>query len=1560
MKLRRRFLSVIMILVLALAPAQTLSAEDGSGIVRSEEEYAEEAGAENPDAAADITNNTAAVSEEDGEPSDTPEAAETPVSTPEPVPGGSTAIEEDSAPETVLLTEQTIRAEFKDHKDYETYTDYIRSDEYKDTLYEVNEIWDFMNDRKPALLTDVYPDSRLPEDALFCELEGWFPEDIKAEITVIPFEEEAGKYTENALACLEIRLYDADGALYIPEKEIKVTLGGYLAENARRAGDPLLLYLYRQNPAKIRETRKYAADILVWSDTTVKKENLHYDLYQTADNLVFFRQETEKGLLVKDAVRTQFILEPYVFTEPVDEMISDPEAPAVASPVRLLISKQDNSVEEKPEEDAKQEHDSSDNSQVTEKKTETTSEGKKYSITVTCFSEYDGNEYSVTVTYDDASGIPSDAVLSVSEIREGETGYDEYIGQSADALGEKPENLALARAFDISLRDPETGKEYQPDGNVQVSIELLNDDLKNYTGVEVVHIPDEAGGQAEVMDSAVNGESVEFRTDGFSVYVLTGVYTYTYKFWVPRPGVTVPETVTESGYTVANWNTVYEQIAVNTDTGSVYSQTVKNGEMPVIPQLTQEGFAGWYEGTASGTSVSFPKNAYDFDDVEITENASIDLFARFASFAEVVFHDQYSDDLGEYPVTYRRRAELTNGSADVKISDVSATYSGSESLAFYGWSETPVKIPGVIGTIIDTDENGCIGITESKDLYPVFQTIHWLHFYSSYSGSGATYIPAASLFEEDGLSSLDVPSWAGHVFEGWYMGAIDSSTGIITYSTQISDASGTIIARGDIGNGVSVRDGKLMLTADATLYARWGEGDVPYKIIVWKQKTTDAAGLPDSKKTYDFVESDEKHAPAGTTVSVDEQYKALSFEGFAYSRCDDAVPVDSEGYTVLNVYYDRTATDPYSSSQTHILRFKDSVSGTGSSPDLPAEYDSVEYGTLLLSGGDVYVPSDPASGRTGFTFAGWYADSSCSTRVFFDQASYNAYRYSKVLYETMPDNDLTIYAGWSATWYLVQIDPNYGTFNGTGGTWFWETVDGDLVQEYTQVTRDYVESSSGTYFYSKHDRAYYGYSGNEWDNSEPDRDAVYTEDPGEATEDATFEYAPGVYTYAGWYEVDQATGEETPYDFSQHVDHDTVIKLHWKKAGIYYAVYDAGEGTLSGSQDTEAYTDQAGVLVSCSAEAPQGYHFAGWTLRGDPSGKIYRIGDTFTLDAKYAETANGKETVTLDAVYTMAGTVEIIYDANGGTISSSATAETMDFGSPVEPDAPAAVKSISGNSASVSNLVNNSPFTLSDGRLSDDSAFAFIKSGAELLGWCNKEVYSPDDPEAVLYTLGGTYGVDTNGGRSTTLYAVWGVKVTYHLNTESATADWGGTWDASVYTYDDAENTYSRMIYINTPAEEPEYIPADTNGKMFRWWMSSPDGAAAYDFSQAVSDPLDLYVFWADYIPVPVHAADASAAVLADKTSAAGWTVSDLSVGAESIELTGSSHVSAPDSYEFAFAAAGQEINDLSEEDAITAVYYNTSAKQVYVTYADGSSGALGSSDVYFVYYQRKPLEIGY
>ena len=102
-----------------------------------------------------------------------------------------------------------------------------------------------------------------------------------------------------------------------------------------------------------------------------------------------------------------------------------------------------------------------------------------------------------------------------------------------------------------------------------------------------------------------------------------------------------------------------------------------------------------------------------------------------------------------------------------------------------------------------------------------------------------------------------------------------------------------------------ISGGNLMLNANVTLYGRWDPAPTKYTVVIWQQKVTDAANLPDSEKTYDFYESYTNTATSATSVSVPDAYKNYSYDDFHYGRCDDAKIINGNGSTVFNVYYDR-------------------------------------------------------------------------------------------------------------------------------------------------------------------------------------------------------------------------------------------------------------------------------------------------------------------------------------------------------------------------------------------------------------------------------------------------------------------------------------------------------------------------------------------------------------------------------------------------------------------------------------------------------------------------------
>ena len=78
-----------------------------------------------------------------------------------------------------------------------------------------------------------------------------------------------------------------------------------------------------------------------------------------------------------------------------------------------------------------------------------------------------------------------------------------------------------------------------------------------------------------------------------------------------------------------------------------------------------------------------------------------------------------------------------------------------------------------------------------------------------------------------------------------------------------------------------------------------------------------------------------------------------------------------------------------------------------------------------LAGYDSQSPGQ----KPGYYFAGWYADDAFTNRVFFDQASYDAYTGEKTLMSKMPDHNEMIYGYWRLERTRVVIVPGASDVN---------------------------------------------------------------------------------------------------------------------------------------------------------------------------------------------------------------------------------------------------------------------------------------------------------------------------------------------------------------------------------------------------------------------------------------------------------------------------------------------------------------------------------------------------
>lgn len=631
----------------------------------------------------------------------------------------------------------------------------------------------------------------------------------------------------------------------------------------------------------------------------------------------------------------------------------------------------------------------------------------------------------------------------------------------------------------------------------------------------------------------------------------------------------------------------------------------------------------------------------------------------------------------------------------------------------------------------------------------------------------------------------------------------------------------------------------------------------------------------------------------------------------------------------LHVYHER---NPY--TLTFIDSYTNQVLST----------QEVKFGENLSS----YIPSnEPVSTRVGYGFTGWYSDTSATAKFNFNR--------------TMPSANVAVYAGWATVWYRIEIDPNYGELTGSQSTFFWEPYNGDPIREYETVTRNYVPSINGTWYFYSLDRDYYGL-GDEWDEIEDtisDRGAGYTQDINHPGVDLSVRYEAqtDAYRYANWYEV-KPDGSETLYKFGEPVNHDTKLRLHWKQVGTYYLRYDAGAGSLDAGDsnedtfkvlDSADYVDRSYVVVNRTANAPAGKNFIGWRVRGGGT-TIYYPGQGLEFNAQYAVTEIGSDGVerryiVMDAVYSELETADLVYDANDGVV----IADQVDWGTSLAEQGGGlpTTKTTTSTRASLLGVQNNTGVVLSNGS-------GFSNGSLTLRGWNTQR-----DGHGTHFDLGDTVYLDTAG--ENVLFAEWEVKVYFYLNNERG--DWNGTWPTG-FVLDSVNNRYIYAMLANNSVPYPGINPVQPSvsgveDQQFQYWSRERylnSAPPQYNFSTPVTHDLQLYAYWAAPKQVPIHVVDASSETLVNKD--AQWRTASFCVvnGTVHFESTSDAAVytNIPSGYRYAFATASRTLDSISENDRIDYIYYNSNDEHaVWVHYHDGRDEALSSDrEVYLIYFE--------
>lgn len=192
----------------------------------------------------------------------------------------------------------------------------------------------------------------------------------------------------------------------------------------------------------------------------------------------------------------------------------------------------------------------------------------------TLISKGEDNDYTVTVSYTDDAQIPDNAELAVREIEKDTDEYASYLEQAKGAVDEN-KSVNEARFFDITI--VADGEKIEPQAPVNVQITFTGIEQTNTDDTQLLHYKDDK--EVEVMDQAEFSKSeepenetkavdtVQFETDGFSVYGIVGteIITDPGEYIFEGDGFTVKINVPEEANIPSGTELVVTEVDSGTD-----------------------------------------------------------------------------------------------------------------------------------------------------------------------------------------------------------------------------------------------------------------------------------------------------------------------------------------------------------------------------------------------------------------------------------------------------------------------------------------------------------------------------------------------------------------------------------------------------------------------------------------------------------------------------------------------------------------------------------------------------------------------------------------------------------------------------------------------------------------------------------------------------------------------------------------------------------------------------------------------------------------------------------
>ena len=679
----------------------------------------------------------------------------------------------------------------------------------------------------------------------------------------------------------------------------------------------------------------------------------------------------------------------------------------------------------------------------------------------------------------------------------------------------------------------------------------------------------------------------------------------------------------------AKWNAIEYTISyvlnggTNAD-GAVTTFTVESDDITLLTP-TREGYSfdGWYNAETGGDKVTV---------IEAGRVGNITLYARWTvNRYTVAFNGANVSGSGngeaEHGAIYTYKLSAVNGYSlpgDVTIMI-------GDNLLEYGYSYD--KASGVItieaGRITDDVVISANGVINT---YTV-----------TFDTDGGSEIKSQTVAHGDKAAMPEsAPEKDGYKFAGWYVGetefkfdeteiteniTITAKWVINTYTVSFNSDGGSTVEEITVNHGEKVTAPKAP-TKDGYAFAGWYVGETAYDFNTAVTADVELTAKWNAiEYTISYVLNGGTNADgAVTTFTVESGEITLlaptregySFDGWYNAETGgDKVTVIEAGSIGNITLYARWTTE------SHTVSFN---SDGGSTVD----------NITVNHGEKVTAPEAPT--KYGYAFAGWYVGDI-------------AYDFNKAV-----TADVALTAKWNAIEYTISYVLNGGT-NADGA-----------------VTTFTVESGEITLLAPTRE----GYSFDGWYNAETGGDKVtvieagsignitlyarwtteshtvsFNSDGGSTVDNITVNHGEKVtapeaptkygYAFAGWYVGDIA------YDFNKAVTADVALTAKWN--AIEYTISYVLNGGMNDGEVITEYTIESDTIVH-PVPVRDGYTFLGWFDA--------EVGGNKSETIESGSTGH----VTLYALWRI-DSVEVSFEANGGSLDDGAEVQKVDYGNTV-------------------------------------------------------------------------------------------------------------------------------------------------------------------------------------------------------------------------------------------------------------------------------------------------------